>query len=422
MLVALSMVMLLGATALSVDVGRLWQTRRAVQNASDAAALAGAGVLLDTSSQAQAQSAAQSYAAMNAQGSSAQVNIPPATGPNQGNASCVEVITSEPLQATFARVLGFSTWNVDARSVACIVDVPKPYAIIAMNASECETIELEGNTRINIDGAGIFDNSECSRIDEAAFDAEGNVQVTSAINSVVGSWSITGNSTVSPTPTHAPHITDPLADLPPPTPPSGPARSCPGLISSGSVTLQPGVYDGCQITIDGNANVTFAAGDYYVSGGIQIQGTAQVTFGAGIYSLDGVGFRVSGDAQVSGDGVTFYLSSSEHDECLEFKGNGRLHLTAPSSGPYAKILVFANRNGNCDEMEVEGNATWDTGGTWGTIYGPTAELELEGNVQMSNPTSFQYIVNTLEAEGNTVVNIKWNGNVLAQVPSVKLAE
>ena len=110
-LFALLLVGVMGFTALSVDVGRLYLTRAELQNAADSAALAAA---YELPSAAAAKRTAEDYAAMNVKGS---VTTTPTT-PYQGDSGMIEVVCTETVPLTFARVLGFSAQDVSARAVA----------------------------------------------------------------------------------------------------------------------------------------------------------------------------------------------------------------------------------------------------------------------------------------------------------------
>ncbi|MCH8345587.1 MAG: hypothetical protein IIC87_01515, partial [Chloroflexi bacterium] len=94
---ALGLAVLLGMAALTIDVGLAYVARRDMQNAADAAALAGADVLLEGQSLALAASAARDLALQNGyDGAAADVTvtirIPPESGPHSEDSDFVEVI------------------------------------------------------------------------------------------------------------------------------------------------------------------------------------------------------------------------------------------------------------------------------------------------------------------------------------------
>ena len=126
----------------------------------------------------------------------------------------------------------------------------------------------------------------------------------------------------------------------------------------------PGIYS--QITVSGNASLTFKPGVYILAGG---------------------GLTVSGNASLSGSGVMLFNAGSAYNAAtgsdggtygsITLSGNGTDTLSAPTTGTYAGILIFQDRN-NSRALTLSGNATL---GTSGTIYAPLASLTLSGNAQ-----------------------------------------
>ncbi len=240
---------------------------------------------------------------------------------------------------------------------------------------------------------------------------EGTVFVEDNANDVVGGWVMSGGSyDVSPPPSRAGHYGDPLADVPAPTPIAGPIQACPVFKgNSGTVTLQPGVYD-CTIDPPGGVSLNFQPGDYFITGGIVIDGSGSTTFGSGLYFLQGKGLIVTGSGNVTGKGVTFYIDEGQ----VVLTGTGDVDLTAPTSGPYEGIVIFQNRQ-LTSTVELSGNAITDG---WGTVYAAGAQIHVTGN----GTTGYQFIGNTFLTDGTTNLTIDFFGGVLAAVPAVRLVE
>jgi hypothetical protein len=113
LLVALSIVVLVAFVALAVDIGQAYRERRAMQNAADAGALAGAYEFCygtGTDPEQDAIDAAEDYAiARNgADGALIQVNTP----------LTVTVVASKSVSTFFAGLIGFDTIAVDADATA----------------------------------------------------------------------------------------------------------------------------------------------------------------------------------------------------------------------------------------------------------------------------------------------------------------
>lgn len=119
-LIALLMVVLMGFAALGVDVGSAYFTKERLQNAADAAALAGAK---DLSNLTTAEDTAVLYAGKN--GMKATVNNTAALGDKVsakagygGDLNKIEVVCTRTVKYSFAGALGFKQTDVSARAVA----------------------------------------------------------------------------------------------------------------------------------------------------------------------------------------------------------------------------------------------------------------------------------------------------------------
>ena len=110
-LVALLMVVLISFAALIVDVGAMYLTKSNMQNAADAAAIAGAQALPDVSN---AIITAKYYAELNG----AEQDNTTATTPYNGVSTMIEVVITKNVRYAFAGVLGFIDGDVSARAVA----------------------------------------------------------------------------------------------------------------------------------------------------------------------------------------------------------------------------------------------------------------------------------------------------------------
>jgi Flp pilus assembly protein TadG len=127
---ALMLILLLGFCALVLDFGTIYASRRALQNASDAAALAGAkeieAQLLGGSGSPVAQAAV--WAARNGVGASGATCTPDGKATITYNAASTtrpnswQVTTSRLVRLNFAPVIGINTVCVTANAVAVVTD------------------------------------------------------------------------------------------------------------------------------------------------------------------------------------------------------------------------------------------------------------------------------------------------------------
>ncbi|MBC7233032.1 MAG: hypothetical protein H5T68_07330 [Chloroflexi bacterium] len=108
-IIVLLLLGVLAMLALVVDGGNIYLQRRAVQNAADAGAMAGARVLAYNGTGSAAQAAAQDYAVQRNQADRCDVII---------NGAQVTVIAYKDVAMTFGRLLGIQQVTVSARATA----------------------------------------------------------------------------------------------------------------------------------------------------------------------------------------------------------------------------------------------------------------------------------------------------------------
>jgi len=136
-LLAAGLVTLLGATGLSVDIGYFFAFKNELQNAVDAAAIAGAQGLLaepgNVSASGRAKQYAIAYAAQNMAG-----NQPVTLSPSEvsfPNGNTIRINMVRPANTFFGRVLGISAINVRVNAAAVVTPVTggggmRPWAIL----------------------------------------------------------------------------------------------------------------------------------------------------------------------------------------------------------------------------------------------------------------------------------------------------
>ncbi len=124
---------------------------------------------------------------------------------------------------------------------------------------------------------------------------------------------------------------------------------------------------------------------------------------AGMYIIEGGGFAVSGNAGVTGTGVTIYNAGSKFPStggtfgAINLSGNGTIKLTPATTGTYANLL-FIQPSANSQVLTYSGNAM---AGISGTIYAPSAQLVESGNAQLDAAL----VVDTITLSGNAISNV-----------------
>jgi hypothetical protein len=402
-LFVLALGVLMGFVAMTVDVGMILHERRSVQNAADAAALAGVQELPESPSAAVA--TAMEWAKKNGYAADSDVTITVNT-PYQGDPDAVEVIIKEEVPFLFARVLGLESTGVHARAVATNeTATAMGVALLALNPGDGSSFNKVGTGDLIIDGGGAVMVNDAS--DGASKRSGSGDVVTSGgfFHYYKGGWESTGSGQFAPEPDPVTfQMPDPLAGLVPPDPydvgtslDSGGSAAVPTImkLSSGDHVLRPGTY----------------------WGGIEITSTANVKFEPGVYVLAGGGLKLTGGGTVVGDGVFFYntfdpenQTTTADGQCDEvnLRGSANFTLTAPTAGPYKDILFWQDK-ACTNPMKHESNSDVASG----VIYLPNTRLDLSGS---GNIGTVQIITDTIDISGGTDLIIDFKEFIDIPVP------
>ena len=404
-LVAASLLSLLGIAALVLDGGVLMAERRHAQAVADAAALAAACDLyanystnngLDPSGtaakSAKSTAAADGYA-NDGTTSTVTVNIPPKSGDYVGKAGYAEVLVQYNQSRYFSQIYAATTIPVTARAVAAGTSNPySPASILILDSSGKDALNVSGTGVTGVGGSIVVDSNNS----EAAL-ASGSAKVTAPEIDITGNYNATGGASFNGTiKTDQTATSDPLASLPVPDKTTYTTQSSSKLTySSGSHTLSPGRYIG-GIVVNSPASVTLSPGDYYIDGG---------------------GITVSGGATLSGSQVTIYNAPTSSSEGLVVSGGSNLNLTPPTSGTYEGLTFFQERSSNA-KADISGGSAMSVKGT---LYIPGALLNVSGSAGVMNFGS-QYVVKDLTVSGSATIQTTWSGPNVAGSSSISLVE
>jgi putative Flp pilus-assembly TadE/G-like protein len=364
----------LGVSGLALDGGYLYHVKRRMQTAADAGAMGGAHELWRNNRPGAVAAATtdvnlNGYSNANA---TITVNIPPTSGSRSGDNNFVEVIITRDAPLYFMRILNRQSATVKTRAVAGLLPGADG-CVYALDPTARGSLTVQGTSTLSA-ACGIVVDSN----DSQALRANGGGCIYGGDIGVTGGWWDNGTQCTYPTPvTGIPRAIDPLAYLTQPTVPLLPV----GLNTkiTDTIVLLPGRY----------------------LGGIKITG-GTVTFLPGLYILDS-GFDVSGNAVLNGDGVTFFNTNTGGPgnwRDITITGTVRLNLSAPTTGPYAGVLFWNDRNAPDRNPGSNIAGTSDSVLT-GALYFPSTHLEYAGTSAVSSWT--QIVANTLTVTGNAVV-------------------
>ncbi|MEE9275802.1 MAG: TadE/TadG family type IV pilus assembly protein [bacterium] len=150
-IVALALPVLLGAGAISVDVGYMYMARAAIQNAADAGSRAGAAILAEGGDEDAARAEATSFANQNIASNSFLTGATPTvTFPT---ADSVKVDITHNLSLFFAQAIGFGSTNITASATAALAAAREmdpntvvPLAVYCNNSNGCAGALAVGQT------------------------------------------------------------------------------------------------------------------------------------------------------------------------------------------------------------------------------------------------------------------------------------
>ena len=188
---ALCMTVLLGSLGLAMDVGLAFHTKRNLQTAADAAAIAAAlnyQYVVSGDPTAAAKSAALANGVAN---NYVTVDTAPAGGYHQGT-GFFEILIIKPQASFLAKMVGFSSFNVGARAVAGIT--PGSSCMYVLNSKDDDTFKVKGNATVTATNCGIQVNSSSKN----AFCDGGSATIKATYVRLAGGQDTGGNCSKAP--------------------------------------------------------------------------------------------------------------------------------------------------------------------------------------------------------------------------------
>jgi hypothetical protein len=153
----------------------------------------------------------------------------------------------------------------------------------------------------------------------------------------------------------------------------------------------PAVAGPClTVPVSAPGGVAVPVGRY--CGGFDLSGN--YTLDPGVYVVDGGTFRANAGAQVTGNGVTIYLTNNAK---LAWNGNATFDLKAPTAGPYKGVLIFADRKSS-DTNDLTFNGTANSA-LVGAIYAAGRPINMLGDFKGSNGCT-QLVASRITLSGN----------------------
>jgi hypothetical protein len=410
-LVAVSLIAILGVVAIVLDGGLLLDNRRSVQAAADAAALAAAEDLFANWSTnkgvdpAPHKAAASALSTAKAEGynndadadaltdtadagkSSVTVHIPPTSGLAVNQPGYAEVIITYYQKRGFSRIFSSGNLPVTARAVARGMRKASGIGVLVLDPSANGSLTISGSAGMKVDGSVIVDSSSST-----AASASGGAGLNSSEMDITGKDSYSGSSYFQTNPgsvnTGVAPTADFLTDVPVPDPTKIDDQGNPGTMTTRSTstymptsnqTIQPGLYIG-GISISSQPNITFAPGIYYLQGG---------------------GLTMSGgSSSFTANGVMIYngVGSTGATGSITVSGGGTVVQSPPTSGAYYGMSIFQDRS-STQKVTLSGGSGWNF---TGTVYAASAHVDVSGGSGATMGS--QFVADTMTLSGSSTFN------------------
>ena len=374
--------LLVGAMALGTEAGFWHLSQRRLQQTADLVAYAAVVQLRSGRTGSQMVSAAQDIANRNGLQPATDtltINNPPLTGGFTGSGKAVEITILRSQQRYFTLIYDPDPVEISARAVAEYIEGSNA-CLLALDPTAGGAVTVTGSSEVIFEGCDVATNSN----DDEAFQMSGgSVQLsTGCVHSVGGAETTTGLTltTCSAPRTEVPVVIDPYADV---EDPEVVGDCADGDLSDVNVTPDTGHPLGLE--------------SKHFCGGMSLTGS--VSFAPGLYIVDGGTFKINASAQVTGSGVTFFLTGGAS---LSYNGGATINLSAPTSGPLAGLLFYADR----DDIGVAHKINGNTGSELnGAIYMPSGDLDYSGNFSGGGGGCTQIVTRRVTFSGNSSLQV-----------------
>ncbi|MCW8084319.1 pilus assembly protein TadG-related protein [Sabulicella glaciei] len=399
---------LVGLTALATDGGLWYMTRRAAQNAADAAAIGGAAAIIagGVPSTAGVNVAGRNGFAADAR-TSVVVRSPPTSGPSAGSSAAVEVVLNRQMTPGLSRIFFRSDVDVGARAVA-VVQPATESCVLSLRGK----MTLSGSSSTAGSGCVLASNSRAT----GSITLQGAATVSVFSMVMGGSCSGCTNNTrltlTRPYSEYQPNLPDPYASLNNKVLPTFGASTC--LNPGGSPTsLQPYETTGkaycSDVRVNGNNILTLTPGTYYFSNA----------------SLTGQNGQIICPTCTGNAGVTLVFTGTPGTiGGPDLNGNVKISLQAPaqSADPaWNGILMYRDARAPVGySVRVNGTSDSQIGGA---LYFPTSTLEFLGNMSLSNTSCVSLVADTVNFGGNaSVAGCAARNTTVPRVQAIRLTE
>lgn len=388
-LFALLLPVLIGGVALGVEMG-LWFLQRAkLQHVADSAAYSAAMRLSVGGTTAQAQATAAAIVAQGGFDTVNDVTVAPLGIDTAADPDRVTVTLTRDQERFFTRIFLPADPAVSVRAVAeyavPVTEAPEIGCFQALAASGADTFEFRPNAQLRLPS---FCDVIVNSVSGGAYRDRGNNLLEAGCLRLRGSSSVSGtmilaNCSNTPRINTGINYPDPYASLAAPS-------------SLGTCITNPDVGStGATTQLDPSAS----GGVLRYCNGLFLTGS--VTFLPGLYVIEGAAMQAASGASVTvstPNGATFFFRNGA---APNFGTTFRGSLTAPTTGPYAGVLMFGPTTAPFVFDATTAPVRTMTGG----IYAPSAAVRFSGTSGTASLGCFQVVASTIFLNDSSLVRV-----------------
>lgn len=400
-LAAVAMPLLLGITALGVDVSTYVKSNRDMQAAVDAAAIAAGWEMAYGGSENEATAAALKEAMHNGYQNLVENDLALSFETNAEGQQQVTVQLTSAAEKYFANTFyDGDLFNVTVAATAAVIN-PGDYCMLSLGSNGL-TLNISGGVTIDSAGCGIAANSNgdpAIKVNGSSSDIEiGDVYVVGTVENGDQLINEEGTNNVM---TGMPPVADPYADLEIP-----PYDECTKNEQNAGPIVATSMDDLPAPDADG---VTV------ICGGLEVGNGNTLDLDPGVYIVDGGDVNIKSGGTLLGEGVSIILTNSGADEVpsygsfgdLQFSGN--VDISAPLPGDldagwsdFEGVALYQDRNApsqvQCNDLKGSNSSAIVVDGT---MYFPSRCLDIGGNASPSSEdTCSRVIALEIKIHGN----------------------